>query len=270
MTRTVRDAAALLTALTGIDPEDPATETSRDVAGTDYTAGLTTDALRGVRIGVASTPAGNQGAAFGQALDVLRAQGATTVDVTVQTGGLPPSILGYEFKRDLNAYLARLPANAPMKTLDDVVRFNLAHAAEGAIKFGQTQLTASNEIDLDDPVARAEYEANRDNGIAMARERIDSVLAAQGLDAIVFFGNGSAGIGARAQYPSVAVPIGYDPANGRPFGMSFLGTRYTEAKLLSFAFAYEQASLMWRPPATVNPSLFQCTEASDFARSCAP
>jgi amidase len=270
MTRTVRDAAALLTALTGIDPADPATETSRDVVGTDYTVALTTDALRGVRIGVASAPTGNQGAAFSQALDVLRGQGATTVDITVQTGGLPPSILGYEFKRDLNAYLARLPANAPMKTLDDVVRFNIAHAGEGAIKFGQTQLIASNQIDLDDPAARAAYEADRDNGIAMARQRIDSVLAAQDLDAIVFAGNGSAGIGARAQYPSVAVPIGYDPANGRPFGMSFLGTRYTEADLLSFAYAYEQASLMWRPPTEVNPALFNCTRLSTRSRSCAP
>jgi amidase len=270
MTRTVRDAAALLTALTGIDPEDPATETSKDVAGTDYTAGLTPDALRGVRIGVASAPTGNQGAAFNQALDVLRAQGATTVNVTVNTGGLPASILGYEFKRDLNAYFARLPANAPMKTLDDVVRFNLAHAGEGAIKFGQTLLVASNEIDLDDPATKAAYEADRDNGIATARQRIDSVLQAEGLDAILFAGNGSAGIGARAQYPSVAVPIGYDPANGRPFGMTFLGTAYTEARLLAFAYAYEQASLMWRPPSVVNPSLFQCTRVSTRSTSCAP
>jgi amidase len=270
MTRTVRDAAALLTALTGIDPEDPATETSRHVLGTDYTAGLKTDALRGVRIGVASAPTGNQGEAFNRALDVLRAQGATTVDVTVQTGGLPPSILNYEFKRDLNAYLARLPGNAPMKTLDDVVQFNLANAGAGAIKFGQTLLVASNQIDLNDPAARAEYEANRDNGISMARERIDSVLQAQDLDAILFSGNGSAGIGARAQYPSVAVPIGYDPANGRPFGMTFLGTRYTEAPLLSYAYAYEQASQTWRPPTAVNPSLFRCTEVSRLNTSCAP
>jgi amidase len=268
MTRSVADAAALLTALTGIDPEDPATATSRDVAGTDYTAELKADALRGMKIGVASAPTGNQGEAFDRALDVLRAQGATTVDVTVQTGGLPPSILTYEFKRDLNAYLARLPATAPMKTLDDVVRFNTARAGQGAIKFGQTQLIASNEVDLE--ADKAEYEANRDDGIAMARQRIDSVLEAENLDAILFSGNGSAGIGARAQYPSVAVPIGYDPANGRPFGMTFLGTRYTEADLLSFAYSYERASRLWRPPATVNPSLFRCTEASEVNTSCAP
>jgi amidase len=270
MTRSVYDAAALLTAMTGIDPEDPATATSAGVVGTDYTAGLDTGALRGTRIGVASTPTGNQAAAFTEALDVLRAQGATLVPVTVSTGGLPPSILGYEFKRDLNAYLARLPASAPMKTLDDVVRFNLANADRGAIKFGQTQLVASNDVVLDDPATKATYEANRDAGIAAARERIDSVLQAEDLDAILFAGNGSAGIGARAQYPSVAVPIGYDPANGRPFGMTFLGTAYTEASLLAFAYAYEQASLKWQPPSVVNPSLFACNALERWSPSCAP
>jgi amidase len=270
MARSVRDAATLLTALTGIDPEDPATAGSAGVAGTDYTAALRPDALRGVRIGVASAPTGNLGTAFGQALDVLRAQGATLVDVTVDTGNLPPSILTYEFKRDLNAYLARLPAGAPMKTLDDIVRFNAAHASEGTIKFGQTQLIASNEVDIDDPATKAAYEADRDGGIATARGRIDSALRGQNLDAIVFAGNGSAGIGARAQYPSVAVPIGYDPANGRPFGMTFLGTAFTEATLLSYAYGYEQASPLWRPPAVVNPSLFRCARLGDRPSSCAP
>ena len=154
MTRSVYDAAALLTALTGIDPEDPITSTSSGVVGTDYTRALSTTALQGKRIGVASTPTGNQGVLFNEALDVLRAQGATVVPVTVTTGGLPPGILDYEFKRDLNAYLARLPHSAPMNTLDDVVQFNLAHAAEGTIKFGQTQLVTSNNIDLTDPVGQ--------------------------------------------------------------------------------------------------------------------
>jgi amidase len=270
MARTVRDAATLLTALTGVDPEDPATATSAGVAGTDYTAALRTDALQGVRIGVASTPTGNLGAAFTRALDVLRAQGATVVPVTVSTTGLPPSILNYEFKRDLNRYLARLPADAPMRTLDDVVRFNLAHAGQGAVKFGQTLLVTSNAIDLDDPATRAEYETNRDTGIATARQRIDSVLQAEDLDAILFAANGSAGIGARAQYPSVALPIGYDPDNGRPLGMTLLGTAYTEARLLAYAYAYEQASLAWRPPAEVNPSLFRCSALQPRSAACPP
>ncbi|WP_329110888.1 amidase family protein [Micromonospora sp. NBC_01699] len=270
MTRSVYDAAALLTALTGIDREDPITSTSSGVVGTDYTRALSTTALQGKRIGVASAPTGNQGVLFNEALDVIRAQGAEVVPVTVSTGGLPPGILDYEFKRDLNAYLARLPQNAPMDTLDDVVQYNLAHAAEGTIKFGQTQLVTSNSIDLTDPVAKAAYETNRDTGIAGARDRIDSVLRAQTLDAIVFVGSGSAGIGARAQYPSVAVPIGYDPANGRPVGLSFLGTAYTEASLLALAYDYEQASKKWLPPSQVNPSLFRCSPLEGHSPGCAP
>jgi len=270
LARSVADAALLLTALPGIDPQDPATAASAPVAGTDYTKALSPTALRGARIGVTATPAGNPGAAFTQAIGVLQAQGATVVPVTVDTTGLPPSILAYEFKRDLNAYLATLPANAPMKNLDDVVRFNVAHAAEGTIKFGQTQLVESNNIDLNDPVARAAYETNRDTGISTARQRLDSVLQAQSLDAIVFFGNGSAGIGARARYPSVAVPIGYDPANGRPIGMTLLGTAFTEARLLALAFSYEQASLLWRPPTEINPSLFRCATPEQPHVNCAP
>jgi amidase len=258
--RSVADAAALLTALTGVDPEDPATSASAGVAGTDYTRVLSTRALEGARIGVASAPTGNQGAAFAAALDVLRAQGATLVDVTVSSSGLPPSILNYEFKRDLNAYLARLPEGAPMRTLDDIVRFNTANADRGAIKFGQTLLVDSDAIDLDDPATKAAYEADRDTGVATARQRIDSVLQGEHLDAILFAGNGSAVIGARAQYPSVAVPIGYDPANGRPFGATFLGTAFSEARLLALAYAYEQASHVWQPPPVVNPSLFRCSE----------
>ncbi|MDT5036750.1 MAG: amidase [Micromonosporaceae bacterium] len=254
MARSVSDAAALLTALTGIDPQDPATAGSAGVVGTDYTRSLSPTALAGARIGVTAAPGGNAGAAFNRALDVLRARGATVVPVTVNTGGLPPSILAYEFKRDLNAYLARLPATAPMKTLDDIVRFNIANAAAGTMRFGQTQLVQSNNINLNDPALRATYQANRDNGIALARQRIDSVLQAQSLNAIVFFGSGSAAIGARAQYPSVAVPIGYDPANGAPIGMTLLGTAFTEARLLALAYSYEQASLLWRPPPAANPA----------------
>jgi amidase len=254
LARSVSDAAALLTALTGIDPQDPATARSAGVVGTDYTRLLSPTALAGARIGVTGAPTGNAGVAFNRALGVLRARGATVVPVTVNSGGLPPSILPYEFKRDLNAYLARLPANAPMKTLDAIVRFNIANAAAGTIRFGQTQLVQSNNINLNDAAVRASYQANRDNGIATARQHIDSVLRGNSLDAILFAGSGSAAIGARAQYPSVAIPIGYDPANGRPIGVTLLGAAFTEARLLALAYSYEQASLVWRPPPTVNPT----------------
>ncbi len=248
MARSVSDAAILLTALVGRDPEDPATGGAAGTTSADYTKALSRTALRGARIGLASSPEDNEGDAFAAAAEVFEQQGATVVDVTVHTDDLPPEILTYEFKRDLNGYLRRLPADAPMRDLADIVRFNRAHADDGAIRYGQDRLLAANDIDLNDLVARRRYEANRDEGIATARERIDSVLESRDLDAIAFIGSGSSSIGARAQYPSVAVPIGYDPDTGNPIGMTLLGTAYAEARLLGLAYSYEQAAQVWRPP----------------------
>jgi amidase len=264
MARSVYDAAALLTAMDGVDPADPVTSTSAGVVGTDYTAALSTTALDGARIGVTvSNPNATQQAAFA----ALTAQGATLVPVSVQGGGLPASILEYEFKRDLNAYFDTLPDDAPMQSLADVIEFNVAHQAEGTIKFGHDLLVSSQAIELEDPATKATYEANRDNGIAMARQRIDTVLQANDLDAILYAGSGSAGIGARAQYPSVGFPVGFNPDNGRPIGVTLLGTAFSEARLLALAYDYEQATNVWQPPSVVNPSLFRCTDLTDTAET---
>ena len=257
MARSVEDAATLLTAMTGVDRRDPATSSSSRVVGSDYTRTLSRDALRGKRIGLAGTGTGVEGEAFAAAVETLRAQGAEVIETTVRRDNLPAEVLTYEFKRDLNAYLDRLPSNAPMHSLDAIVRFNRAHADEGAIDFGQDRLLAAGDVDLDDPAARMDYEADRDRGISLARDRIDGALERDDLDAIVFLNSGSAHIGARAGYPSVAVPIGYEPDTHRPIGMTLLGTAYSEARLLALAYAYEQAAQVWRPPSQVNPALFR-------------
>jgi amidase len=258
MARSVRDAAALLGALTGVDPADPATAASAPVAGTDYLAGLDENALRGARLGlVGSAPQGSAGAVYRSALAVLRAEGAELVTVTLESGNLPPGILTQEFKRDLNAYLARLPAASPMHSLADIIAFNQAQAAAGTMKFGQTQLVESQAVDLDDPDTRAAYETARSEGLAASRRRIDRPLADERLDALLFAGAGSAGLGARAGYPSVALPIGFNPDNGRPVGLTLLGTAFSEARLLALAYDYEQAARPWQPPSVVNPSLFR-------------
>jgi amidase len=252
------DAALLLTALAGADAEDPVTAESAGVAGVDYAAALKADALAGQRIGViGGTPPGGSGPVHEAMLAAFRAAGAELVSVELQQGNLPPNILTEEFERDLNTYLASLPAEAPMRSLADIIAFNQAHAAEGAIKFGQTQLAASAAVDLSDAATLARYEANRRDGLAQSRARIDEALAKDDLGALLFAGNGSAGIGARAAYPSVAVPIGYNADNGRPVGVTLLGGAYTEAKLLSYAYAYEQAAKVWQPPSVKNPSLFR-------------
>ncbi|WP_280389674.1 amidase family protein, partial [Nocardia wallacei] len=265
MTRSVYDAAALLTVLAGTDPEDPATAVCAEMAGTDYTAALSVDALRGKRIGVVATDvSGPMLTAFTNAQSVLTAQGATLVPVTVRPPTYGP-ILTYGFKRDLNRYLSRLPADAPMRSLDDIVRFNRDHSDAGAIEFGDSILAEANAVDLDDPEVRAEYEANRDGGVASARHAIDSLLTENQLDALVFIHNSSWPVAPRAKYPAVAVPIGYDPGTGQPFGMTLVGTALTEAPLLGMAYAYEQAARVWQPPTAVNPALLTAGESNAAA-----
>lgn len=254
MTRSVDDAAALLTAMTAVDAEDPATA-GNPSPGIDYRAALSDTALEGARLGyVASTDP-----LYAAALAALEEQGATLVPVTV-SGSSAPSILAQEFKRDLNAYLARLPRSAPMRTLADIIAYNSAHAAD-ALKFGQVTLVQSEAIDLGDPAQLASYEAARDRGIAESRAAIDSVLESNDLDAIVS-ASATTGVGARAGYPSVIVPAGFAENNRRPTGLVFLGTAWTEETLLSLAYDYEQATQLWRSPETVNPTLFRCTAIS--------
>lgn len=203
----------------------------------------------------------------------LARQGATVVPVApVNTSGLAPSVLAYEFKRDLNAYLDRLPEAAPMDSLADIIAFNEQDPAP-RIKFGQTQLVASEAVDLE--AERATYEANREAGLTRSRSRIDGALAANDLDALLYPGSSSAGIGARAGCPSVAVPAGYLKSNNRPFGITLLGTAWSEDELLGLAYDYEQASQLWQSPSEINPALFRCTALQTTARaegtsSCAP
>ena len=265
MTKTVYDSAALLSAMTGVDPQDPATAPSAPYVGTDYTRTLSTEALQGKRLGYVAPPtAPNE--QYVAALDALRAQGATLVPVTV-AGVTAPGILSYEFKRDLNAYFDRLPPQRALDTLTEVVAFNQGQAR---LKFGQTLLVESEAIDLEDPATKATYQANRNLGLAQSRTAIDSVLTANNLDAIVS-AQSTTGVGARAGYPTVIVPSGYGATNGRPTGLSFLGTAFDEADLLAYAYDYEQATMKRRPPSVINPTLFQCLAvATGPQASCAP
>ena len=253
MTRSVYDAAALLTAITGTDPEDAWTATN-PLVGVDFTEGLSETALQGTRLGYIET--NNPNPLYLAALAELREQGATLVPVTL-AGTSAPSVLTLEFERDINNYLARLPEDAPMKTLTDIIAYNNAHAEE-ALKFGQTLLTASEAVDLTDPVQLADYEAVLEQGLTESRGAIDSVLAANDIDAIVS-ASATTGLAARAGYPSVIVPMGYAEANRRPSGIVFMGTAYSEETLLALAYDYEQASMMWMSPEQTNPSLFRCT-----------
>lgn len=245
MTRTVADAAALLTVLTA--DETP-------LSGHDFTTDLSPDALRGARIGMVR---GYAGPLWDAATAALRERGATLVPVDLDTERGDSTVLHYEFKRDLNAFLAALPDGVPVRSLDDLVAYNEANAPL-MLKYGQARAAAAQAMDLSpDSADTARYRSDRARDLAESRDRIDAVMAEHDVTALLFAGAGSAHIGALAGYPSITVPAGYEPTNRRPFGISFLGHSWSEPTLIAYAYSYEQATHLRRPPSEINPALFR-------------
>ncbi len=168
----------------------------------------------------------------------------------------------YGMKRDFNLWLKSLGATAPLKTLTELRQWNTAHAQSGAIKFGQSRLDISDEMDLD--ADRARNDADHKKDWMLSRDRgIDGVLKAHNLDAIFTPGGGGAGLAARSGYPIIVVPFGMIPnapnpsfpasfqAKEAPFGVGFTGTACSEPRLIELAYAFEQATKRRiAPPAT--------------------
>jgi amidase len=257
MTKSVADAAIMLGAMTGVDPEDPRTAESEGEFLDDYTPFLDEDALDGARIGYVTNVGNvnnNQAAVIDDALDVLVDAGAELVDVQVSTAAGASGVFAYEFQRDMNAYLERR-GTAPVSTLGEIIEANEA-IADSALKFGQTTLINSNNIDLE--AEEATYLQNLETGKANTQNNIDSVLEANDLDALVFRQQSAAGLAARAGYPSLVVPAGYTANNREPVGITFVGTAWDDAELLGYAYAFEQAADVWQPPSEINPSAFRC------------
>ena len=258
MTRWVYDAAALLTAMTGIDPEDPATA-ANPLVGTDFAAELSPTALSGARLGFVTDGSDE---VYTRSRALLQSRGATLIPVTMQEP-MTPQILSFELRRDLNAYLARIhstpaadsPTDGQARSLAEVIDFNNRHA-DAALKYGQTLLIESQEIDLDDPSTASHYAHLRALSVNESQTIVDDLLRQNGLDAIVSNCT-TVHIGARAGYPSVVVPAGYRNAGRKPAGLLFLGTAWSEARLLALAYDFEQAAAAWRTPEEINPSLFR-------------
>jgi len=259
MTRSVSDAAAVLTALAASDQRDPATADAGSHA-VDYTRFLQPGALKGRRIGVACDLAGfdpNVDRIVNRSAVVLRAEGATVVPVTLQhfkDYGKPEMIvLLYEFKHDLNAYLATRQG-IKVKTMDDVIAFDRAHAAEEMPWFDQElMLQSTAEGPLTD---KAYVTALADEKRFTGPEGIDAALKAQNLDALMApasgpawstdLVNGDSGGGggdspaAVAGYPSVTVPAGN--VHGLPVGIVFFAGAWSEPALIGMAYGFEQAT----------------------------
>jgi amidase len=162
-------------------------------------------------------------------------------------------------KRDFNAWLKSLGAAAPFKTLTELREWNVAHQKAGAIKYGQSNLDVSDEMDVD--ADRARYEADRAKDIRLGGTHgIDEVMKSERLDAILFPGASGAAIAAKPGYPTVIVPYAMVPnaptppfpagfdARPAPFGVSFTGMACSEPKLVELAYAFEQATKKRIPP----------------------
>ena len=268
MARTVRDAAILLGALTGIDDQDKATGESRGKAPADYTQHLDAQGLKGARIGVVRKYFGfldKVDVVINQALEVLKAQGAVLVDpADIETIGkfddTENTVLLYELKADLNAYLARLGAGAPVHTLKEIIEYNERNRGKEMPYFSQeTFLKAEAKGSLTEKEYLDALEADRR---LSRKEGIDAVMDKFKLDALVaptdgpawvtdfidgdHYIGGSSTAAAVAGYPSVTVPAGF--VFGLPVGVSFFGRAWSEPTLIRLAYAYEQATRNRRAP----------------------
>ena len=269
MARTVADAAALLAVLSGIDARDPATAESRGKTVTDaYASVLKPDALKGARIGVSRNFFGFSDAVdrvMDEAIAAMKSAGATIVDPANiananKYGDAESDVLNFEFKADVNAYLAALGPSAPHKTLADLIAFNERNKDREMPFFGQEQFIAAQKKG---PLTSPAYKAARAKCLRFSRaEGIDATLAKYRLTAIVaptggpawpidllngdHFTGGSSSPSAVSGYPSVTVPAGF--IHGLPVGISFIGGRWSDAKLIGLAYAFEQATKVGKPP----------------------
>lgn len=268
MTRTVADAAALLSALVGSDPRDAATGGRPAASETDYTKALDAAGLRGARIGVARNLAGfnpDVDRALDTAVAALKDAGATVVDPAElpgagKFGDAEFEVLLYEFKDGLNKYFASLGPDAPVKSLAELIAWNEKEAAREMPWFGQEILVMAEKKG---PLAEPAYLAARATCLRYARtEGIEATMAKHQLDAIVFPSNapawptdhlngdhvtgGNTSFAAVAGYPSVTVPMGL--VHELPVGLSFVGRAWSEAALLKYAYAFEQRVAARRAP----------------------
>lgn len=269
MARTVADAAALLNALRGVDWRDSLTTTSITRADPDYTRFLTPGGIMAsARLGIVRKSFGfneHVDKLMEEAIEVMHKLGAIIIDpANVPTSGQFDDsefeVLLYEFKADLNAYLKTLGPNAPVKTMKDIIAFNEKNADRELKFFGQdTMLKAQAKGDLNSPAYRRALAKNhlltRARGIdaVMTKYRLDALIAPTGGPAWTtdhlngdHYTGGFSSAAAVAGYPHITVPAGF--VFGLPVGISFAGRAWSEPKLISLAYAFEQATKHRKPP----------------------
>ena len=275
MARTVRDAAILLGAMAGVDPEDKATTDKNRKSYNDYTQFLDSDGLKGARIGIVRKYFGflpQVDAVMENALEILKKKGAVIVDpVDIDAIGKLDSnemtVMLYELKADMKTYLDRRGSGSPVHSLKDIIEFNKETSAEEMPYFKQELFLESEKKG---PLTDKEYiDALNTNHNLSRKEGIDAVMDKYNLDALVsptdspawltdlvdgdHFLGGSSQLAAVAGYPHITVPAGF--VFGLPIGISFFGRAWSESVLLKIAFGFEQATKVRKPPSflpTVN------------------
>jgi amidase len=270
MTRTVADAALVLTVIRGRDERDAAT-LQGDAPVDDYLKALRLNALEGARLGVARNMAGFHpavDAALNAAIAVLRAAGAEIIDpCNVPTVGKYDAaeleVLLYEFKDGLNAYLASRGDTVKYRTLEALMAYNLEHAATEMPWFAQELFEqAQAKGTLSDAAYREALQAcrrlSRDEGLdaLFAQHRLSAVIAPSNGPSWTTdwvngdrYSGGNSSVAAVAGYPSLTVPMAYTA--GLPLGLSFIGTAFTESTLLGLGYAFEQNTKARRVPTFV-------------------
>jgi amidase len=270
MARSVADAAILLGVLAGVDGRDPATRSVQSHALKDYRPFLDKNGLKGARIGVARKMAGTEPRAlkvFEACLEIMKQLGAVLIDpVEVpnfnKIAKTERAVLHYEFKADLNSYLAGRGPDTHVRTLADVIKFNEAHAQRVMPYFGQDLMLESEaKGPLTSPVYLRALEKNhlltRQQGLrlVLAKHRLDAICVPTGGPAwLIDLVNGDAinwdmestSMPAVAGYPHITVPAAF--IFGLPVGLSFIGKAWQESLLIKLAYAFEQASRVRKPP----------------------
>lgn len=269
MTRTVRDAAIMLGVMAGEDANDSASLGSSAHASSDYTKFLDPNGLRGARIGVVRARYmgfnDDVDKLVADAIDAMKRGGAVIVDpADIPTAGKFDDsefdVLLYEFKADLNKYLASLGPGAPVKSLADIIAFNEKHRDKEMPWFGQDIMI---KAEAKGPLTEKKYLEALAQDLDMSRAKgIDAVMAEHKLDALIAPTGGPAWVtdllngdhytggystpSAVAGYPNINVPIGF--ISGLPIGLSIFGRQWSEPTLLKIAYSYEQATKMRRTP----------------------
>ncbi len=259
MGHSVADIAAMLTVMAGSDPADSAT-VEADVRKVDYTQGLTKDGLKGVRVGVLRDEIGNDpktAKVFEAALENLKKAGAVLVDIKDSSvkdlGDAELAVMMSELKADLNSYLASTPATVKTRTLADVIAFNTANADKEMPYFQQELFEQAEATQgLKDPA----YLTALGKSQGLSRAKLDSLLQVNNVAVLVaptygpawlsdlvygdqYSGPSATTLPATAGYPHLTVPMG--KVQGLPVGLSFIGPKWSDHRLLQLGYAFEQA-----------------------------